>query len=248
MSTEELNLEFDIGYNNIAGASAPPIDAYEKSVYLTTAQQQLIKDYYDPLSNRKGKGFEGSEKRRNDLKQLIKDYKTITSITNSSNISSQAKYFVLPKDLFLIVNEQVKITSNDCHNNSIIEVKPTSYDEYNTQINNPFKRPDVNKAWRLDISNVDNNEVVEIISPFNITGSLEYRLRYLKQPKPIILGDLSVLYPLEDLTIDGQFTPSTSELDDSIHREILDRAIELAIRDYKVNDLQSKVQLDVRNE
>jgi len=248
MTVEEFGLEFDIGYNSIAGASAPPIDVYEKSVYLTTAQQQLVKNYYDPLSNRKGKGFEASEKRRNDLRQLIKDYKTTNSITDSSNISNQAKYFVLPTDLFLIVNEQVKITSNDCHNNSIIEVKPTSYDEYNTQINNPFKRPDTSKAWRLDISNVNSNQVVEIISPFNITGSLEYRLRYLKNPKPIILGDLTILYPLESLTIDGESLPLTSELDDSIHREILDRAIELAIRDYKVNDLQSKVQLDVRNE
>jgi len=248
MTVEEFGLEFDIGYNNIAGASAPPIDVYEKSVYLTTAQQQLIKDYYDPLSNRKGKGFEASEKRRNDLKQLIKDYKTTNSITDSSNISNQAKYFVLPTDLFLIVNEQVKIISNDCHNNSIIEVKPTSYDEYNTQINNPFKRPDTSKAWRLDISNVNSNQVVEIISPFNITGSLEYRLRYLKNPKPIILGDLTTLYPLESLTIDGESLPLTSELDDSIHREILDRAILLALRDYKSNELNSKLELNKLNE
>ena len=248
MTVEEFGLEFDIGYNNIAGASSPPIDVYEKSVYLTTAQQQLIKDYYDPLSNRKGKGFEASEKRRNDLRQLIKDYKTTNSITDSSNISNQAKYFVLPTDLFLIVNEQVKIISNDCHNNSVIEVKPTSYDEYNTQINNPFKRPDTSKAWRLDISNVNSNQVVEIISPFNITGSLEYRLRYLKNPKPIILGDLTTLYPLESLTIDGESLPLTSELDDSIHREILDRAILLALRDYKSNELNSKLELNKLNE
>lgn len=248
MTTEEFNFEFDIGYNNIAGASAPPIDIFEKSVYLTTAQEQIIKNHYDSTSNSKGRGFEGSEKRRNDLKQLIKDYKTTSFISNTSNISNQGKFYILPKDLFLIVNEQVQIISTDCYNGNVIDVKPVTYDEYNVQINNPFKRPDNTIAWRLDISNINNNEVVEIISPYNISNSLQYRLRYLKQPKPIILGDLDILYPLENLTINSENTTMTCELDESIHREILDRAIELALQDYKPQNLQSEIQLNTRNE
>lgn len=62
MTTTEFNDEFDIHYNSIAGQSAPNIDAYEKSVYLTKAQLELVKNYYDPTSNRKIRGFEASEK------------------------------------------------------------------------------------------------------------------------------------------------------------------------------------------
>ena len=247
MTVAEFNREFDIGYNSIAGASAPNLDIYEKSVYLTKAQLEIIKNHYDPTSNSKQKGFEGSEKRRIDLKQLIKDYKTTEQFVNSSNISNDAKFFNLPSDIFLIVNEQALIQSNDCYNGDIIEVKPITYDEYNKQVKNPFKQPSIKLAWRLDIQNINSNKVVEIIFPYN-QRTLQYRLRYIKYPKPIILDNLNILFPTEQLTIDGFFSISECELDSSIHREILDRAIELALRDYKPDDLQTKVQLDVRNE
>lgn len=245
MNVQELSREFDIGYNSIAGASAPPIDEYEKSLYLTKAQLEIVKNYYDALSNRKQKGFESTEKRRNDLKQLIKDYKNSASFVNSLGIHPNSKFYNIPSDTFLIINEKAKVLNSGCDLNKIINIKPISHDEFNIQVDNPFKRPDRNLAWRLDISNINNNKVVEIVSTF---GQLEYQMRYLKYPKPIILVNLATAFPLENLTIDGQIISSTCELDEEIHREILDRSIELAIRDYKVEDLESKVQLDVRNE
>ena len=150
--------------------------------------------------------------------------------------------------MFLIVNERVKINSSDCFNNTTVEVKPVTHDEFNKQIKNPFQTPDNSLAWRLDYSTINNNKVVEIISPYNVTGSLEYKLRYLKYPKPIILTDLSVAFPSEGLSIDGETAQSNCELNESLHREILDRAVELALRDYKPQNLESKIQLDMRNE
>ena len=58
MTTTEFKNEFNIHYNAIATQSAPSIDDYELSVYLTKAQLEVIKNYYDPASNRKLKGFE----------------------------------------------------------------------------------------------------------------------------------------------------------------------------------------------
>ena len=69
-----------------------------------------------------------------------------------------------------------------------------------------------------------------------------------KYPKPIILSDLNLLFPGENLTIDGLSGPVGCELDPEIHREIIDRAVELALRDYKPSNLESKIQLDQRNE
>lgn len=248
MTNLELNNEFDIHYNSIAGQSAPNLDVYEKSVFLTKAQEELIKNYYDAQSNRKQKGFEASEKRREDLKELIKNYIDSNSFDNSAKIHTSSRFFNIPEDVFLIINEQVEIKSEDCFNGNTIEIKPVTHDEFNKQIKNPFKTPDETLAWRLDYSSIDDSKVVEIISPYNITGSLIYKLRYLKYPEPIILSDLVISFPGENLSINGITGETNCKLNESLHREILDRAVELALRDYKPEGLESKIQLDMRNE
>lgn len=248
MTNLEMKNAFNVRYNAIASMSAPPIDDYELSLYLTKSQLELIKDYYDPNSNRKGKGFEGSEKRRVDLKELVKDYKTSISFTNPSAIHLSSRFFNIPNEVFLNVNENVRIISNDCLNNLVIDVKPVTHDEFNIQIKNPFKTPDGSVAWRLNTSSIADSQIVEIVSPYNVTGSLEYRLRYIKYPKPIIITDLNTAFPSDDLTIEGLFEETECELHTQIHDEIVDRAVELAMQDYKSEKLQSKIQLDTRNE
>ena len=248
MTLQEFNNEFDIHYNSIAGQSAPNLDAYEKSVFLTKAQLEIVKNYYNTNGNKYKTGFENSEKRRQDLEELIKDYQTSNSFTNSSKIHSTSRFFNIPEDVFLIIYEKAVINSEDCYNGDTAEVKPITHDEFNKQIKNPFKKPEKLTTWRLNFSKINNQNVVEIISPYNIEGSLTYQIRYIKYPKPIILQDLSQLFPGENLSIDGVTTSSNCELNEEIHREILDRAVELALRDYKPQNLESKIQLDMRNE
>ena len=248
MTNLEFRNQFDISYNAIASMSAPSIDDYELSVYLSKAQLELVKNYYDPLSNRKQKGFEATEKRRRDLNQLVKDYKTTDIISNDFNINSEAKFYIVPNDLFLIVNEKAKITSENCYNNKTLTIKPISYDEYDIQIDNPFEKPNEKIAWRLDLSNINGVKVVEIISPYNILGSLEYQIRYIKYPKPIIITNLNTTFPSDNLTIDGISAETPCELNTEICREILDRAVLLALADYKPQGLQVKAQMSQTNE
>jgi hypothetical protein len=248
MTTVEFSNEFDIHYNSIAGQSAPGIDAYEKSVFLTKAQLEIVKNYYDALSNRKQKGFESTEKRRVDLKELIKDYKTTASATSIRGIHPSSKFFELPLDAYLLINENVKVISEHCINDTIIEVKPVTHDEYNKQIKNPFKTPDNSVAWRLDISKTGAKDLVEIVSPYNLSDVLEYRLRYIKYPSPIVLVDLATEFAGETVSIDGVTALTQCELHESVHREIVDRAVEIALRDYKPEGLGTKIQTDVRNE
>lgn len=248
MTVQEFSNQFDILYNAIATQSAPGIDAYEKSVYLTKAQLEIIKNYYDPESNRKQKGFEASEKRRADLKELIKPYSTNIAIDNNTKLHPSSRFYPIPNDVFLIIQEQVLIKSQDCYNNILKKVKPVTHDEFQTQIDNPFKSPNHNVAWRLNVSKINNQKVVEIVSPYNVNGSLEYKIRYIKYPKPIIIENLNTVFPGEGLTVEGLNTVQECELDQEIHYEILDRAVQLALRDYKPQNLESKLQLDIRNE
>lgn len=244
MTTAEFKNEFNIHYNAIATQSAPSIDDYELSVYLTKAQLEVIKNYYDPASNRKLKGFENSEKRRVDLKELVKEFDTNTEITTTLGLTSDSKFYKIPDEVFLIIYESVKCSIRNCGEKEL-NVVPKTHDEFNIQYDNPFKRPNKNKIWRIDISKIGVDKVVELITPYTISN---YKLRYIRYPKPIIISNLTTTFPGEGLTINGFTGIQQCELDPEIHSEILDRAVELALRDYKPSNLESKIQLDTRNE
>jgi hypothetical protein len=175
MNIVEFSNEFDILYDNLATKGAPGIDQYEKSVYLTTAQLEIIKSYYDPKSNRKQVGFERSEKRRVDLKELIRNYKSNLPIDSTDNISPDSQFFRIPSDTFLIIQEQAILSSeNDCLDGKLSRVDPQTYDEYNIQKDNPFRQPDSNFIWRLDYySQQGGTKNVELISPYTIA---EYQI------------------------------------------------------------------------
>lgn len=244
MTVQEFKNEFNIHYNSIATQSAPSIDDYELSVFLTKAQLEIVKNYYTKEGNKYKKGFENTEKRRVDLKELIKTFTSNLIINSNINLSQNSKFFKIPDDVFLIVYESANIELNNCGIVSTY-VDPITHDDYNIQNSNPFKKPNKNKTWRLSVSKINNDNVVELINPFKIVN---YTLRYIKYPKPIIISNLDNTFPGENLKIDNISTLSECELNQSIHREILDRAVEIALRDYKPSNLESKIQLDTRNE
>ena len=53
MTAKEFSDQFDVGYNNITSNQAPGLSEYDKSVFLTKAQDELLKDYFNPESNPK---------------------------------------------------------------------------------------------------------------------------------------------------------------------------------------------------
>ncbi len=245
MTVTELKNEFNILYDGVASNSAPALDDYEISVFLTRAQEELVKNKAIALSDPKGQGFEGNSKRRNDLKNLIKDYKTTIIQTTTNKINDNGTVFIIPSDTMLILQEAVKITNTDCANQTqTVSVVPKTHDEYNVQINNPFKQPDETQVWRIDYNSIDSgNNIVELISKYPIT---EYRLRYLKYPQPIILSDLTTFS--EGLSINSLTSARTSELDDSVHIEIVKRAVEMAILSYRENNLSNEIEFNQRVE
>lgn len=246
MTVQEFKDQFNILYDGIASKGAPGLDDYEISVFLTLAQKELVKSKHNPKSNRLQEGFDQTSKRRVDLKNLLKDYKTSTTSNLNSNIEDNSKFFVIPKDVFLIEYEAAKLVDS-CGSSNIVEVVPKTLDEYNIQRSNPFKKPYKKKVWRLDYNDYETgNNVVELISDSDI---LEYRLRYIKKPNPIIITNLTMgEFAGENLSIDGETAPQTSQLDSSVHDEILDRAVELATLSYKENNLNNLVNLNQRNE
>lgn len=80
MTNSEFSNEFDVLYNSITSNQAPGLDEYEKSVFLTKAQDEIIKSYFNPRSNKTQEGFDGSEKRQIDFSMIMRStvYDTIS--------------------------------------------------------------------------------------------------------------------------------------------------------------------------
>lgn len=246
MTVQEFRNEFDILYDDIATKGAPGLDDYEVSIFLTYAQEELIKTKDTPKSNRLKEGFEQTEKRRVDLKNLIVDYKTDHQSSINKGISNNSKFFIIPTDVFLIKYEAAILDSSTCGDIEA-EVVPKTLDEYNKQKKNPFKKPSEEKVWRLDYNSTEPGQnIVELISDLNIK---QYNMRYLKRANPIILVDLTAgEFTDSGLTILGQTQQQTSELDPSVHSEIVRRAVELASVSYKENNLNNILQVYNRKE
>lgn len=252
MTTTEFSQEFDILYNNIKSQSAPGLDEYEKSVFLTKAQEEIVKNYFNPTSNKLQQGFDGSEKRQVDFAELIKSANITTSVPTPgtySSIDSRAQMFLLPTDVFIVTNEAV--TLNDSVEGTTYKavVIPLNYREYDRLMTKPYRNPVKRQVWRLMQANAatvapnGQSIVSEIISKTN-TSVTEYRIRYVKKPQPIVLESLAA----DGLSVNGITAKTECELNPIIHREILDRAVELAKVHYEAGDPASVIQVNTRNE
>lgn len=71
MTNLEFSAEFDVLYNNITSNQAPGLDEYEKSVFLTKAQDEILKAYFNPKGNKLFEGFDDSTRRQIDFSNLV---------------------------------------------------------------------------------------------------------------------------------------------------------------------------------
>ena len=85
MEPQEFSDQFDVLYNNIMSNAAPGLDEYEKSVFLTKAQDEVLKNYFNPKGNKYELGFDGNEKRQIDFSTLIRTIKIGFAIIHTGN-------------------------------------------------------------------------------------------------------------------------------------------------------------------
>lgn len=236
MELTEFRDQFDVLYNNITSNQAPGLDDYEKSVFLTRAQDDLLKSYFSPLGNKHYNGFDDVQRRQIDFSMIMK-----TVNLNGEGIGSLDRVkIIIPNDTYIIINEQVSVVrqvydTNDGPTNKTITlvVKPLSYVEYERVLSKPYKRPLKYQAWRIITDSIPNDldgRTCLVIASYN-DNIAQYNMRYVRRPKPIILSDLE-----DGFTIDGISEATNCELDPIIHDEIVQRAVELAKAAYVDQD------------
>lgn len=225
MTNQEFSNEFDILYNNIMSNIAPGLDEYEKSVFLTKAQEEVVMSIYRG-NNIFENSFEKNEEARRSISNLVKDY-TVTKQSSSGINSALAIYssiFNLPSDTWFIVYESVDYKDwlvPKCVQAKDVLIVPIRQDDYQKLKDNPFRGLSANRGFRIDIA----NNSVNIITKYPTNS---YYIRYIAKPDPIILSTLS-----NNLTIDGKSQETPCALNSLIHRPILERAVTLAIASYK---------------
>lgn len=225
MTVNEFSDEFDTLLNSYS--KAPPygkehklditLDEYEKSVFLTKAQEDIIIECYTG-KNLSRAAFEGNEEIRRYLNNLVKTAVLTEKLTNHVGLSKNSVFYRLPIDVWFITYESVTLKDEKlgCLNGKEALIVPVTQDEYYKITANPFRGASESRALRLDIG----DSISEIISDYNVD---RYLVRYLAAPKPIILVNLS------NTSINGISTRTECELNPAIHRAILERAVRLAI-------------------
>lgn len=219
MTTQEFSIEFDILYNNLASNAAPPLNEYEKSVFLTKAQSDIVLELYSGRNNL-GLSYESAEEVRKYLSVLN---------TKKEHFLTMANFLEYPTDILFRTRMEFQRDGM-----KPIPVILVSQDDIARISNNPFKNGDSNRR----IIAVETEGGINFISPLSLSGTLF--IYGIKKPNPIILDDILDL----KLTIDGTHVAKqddnettlsnsqTSELPEILHSAILDRAVLLAKQAY----------------
>lgn len=219
MTNKEFSDGFSTLLNSFGITPNITLDEYEKSTFLTDAQEQLIIDIYSGRNIIYGKSFEQTEEIRRYLSNLVETYETSTKVTGKLGLSQDSVFFEIPQDTWFITYEVafLKDSRLGCLDGIEASVVPLPQDDLYRAKDNPFRGPSKDRVLRLDIK----SDLAELISKYNVD---KYLMRYISQPTPIILVDLP-----DGLSINGVSTESECELNPVVHRAILERAVQLAI-------------------
>jgi len=262
MTANEMDFEFLLNFDKVASSGAPGYTEAERSSFLSIAQERYIKTHYHSLGNKYKKGFEHTEKRRTDLKELIRDYQVLTPSSDQDGINKNGTFYDLPEDYMWAIEEDIVTDVVECGESGIsrpltgfdlndylyavrIPVKPISHDEFIANKHNPFKKPYCDNlqgeglCWRLDFSREDlftNPQRHELITNgvFGITG---YHMRYIRKPNDIVIDNTS---PYTNMV--------NCELSDSTHREIIDIAVGIALENIQDPRFQTQALETNNNE
>lgn len=216
MTSQEMDKEFLILYDKITNFDAPGYTEQERSIFLTKGQQRTFFSLYNPLGNQFREGFEESEARRKDIRELVKGATLSTPSADQTEALPNGILFDLPEDCLYVISEEITTSSADsCKNAKRLKVKPITHDEYSINVKNPFKKPSITReAWRLDLSGGRNEIITD--GTFDVS---DYHLRYIKRLTPIIVGDN---------TVDGVTGPQDCLLDEIVHKRIIEEAVKIA--------------------
>jgi len=220
-SIKELHYQFTLNMDRVASLTNPDLNPLEIDILLNEAQLIFIKQRMG-INNSKKAGFETSQKRIDDLANLVVKYPLQPAIV-PEEVSPGLYEVDLTKTTFpyfFLVNAYALVQVNDnCERK--VPLKFTQHDDFNDTLRDPF-----NRGSRISIPyNYGRNTTNTGSSLFLYTTQVinSVAIEYIKYPSRVSLGSYTYL--------DGTIYPArTFETAEHTHLEILDIACQLAAR------------------
>lgn len=165
MTNEEFSNAFDTllnSYNNkvqfgdTSSRGDVNLDEYEKSLFLTQAQDALLKEYF---------GMEGrtisiddTSRRQMDFSNLIEVSKINlrgNTVTGATGIDDRSIFIKVPgtpdksKQVLFILNESIAVAGSPGSPKKQYQILPLSYTEYSRLMSRAYQFPLKRQCWRL---------------------------------------------------------------------------------------------------
>lgn len=210
MTATEMSLAFDRLYDNIMSNQAPGLNEYEKSCFLSEAQEALVSTLCEQ--------YETVEGMRDTLAPLLKTVTVQGSILEDGAITEYSYLFELPTDIWYkcwegAVLSDAELYCRGSHRRSV-EVVPCRHNDLARTVASPFRGPNERRVLRVDCG----DGLVELISKYEVDS---YTLRYVSKPSPIIIESLSST----ELTINGETDQKDCVLPEKLHMSIVEAAV-----------------------
>ena len=177
------------------------------------------------------------EKNRSILSAYICDKNIIGSSVVANTRGMDYQIFTFNDDCWKILTEYITTLYNPIG----FGIVPTTYDKLNNISSNPNRIPNGLKGYRLDVNSdplattAEKRDVKILFKKINTLDYItNYEVVYLATPSPFDLESNSI--------------PKTLTNNPFLTEKIINRACELASRDYKENSLQTQVQTNTRSE
>lgn len=240
MTVEEMSNEFDVQYD-VSSNSAPKLDDYEKSVFLTRGMYKLLNFAISDSIK------EGDSLTREIIIKLITSHETLDTLGESDTrkkLVSNAVFFARANDIHKVLFEQAKLQSSDPYlNGHTSQVIPVAYDRLHRILRNPFLGAQKDRVLRTDNGLEGSADIVQLIPPANATIQ-RYITQYVRKPYPIILKDLSTIEA--GLSIYGETLPysgstEATDVSEIVHNNIVKEAVILAVLAFQENSLSNNI-------
>lgn len=220
MTAAEMHTAFKFGLDKFDSLNYPNFLPAEIDLLLNQAQDNFIKQRYG-ITNTKRQSFEETQKRTEDIKNVVVRATIVPAANALDNINSYARFVTLPADHWIIIHELTGISYADCNGATVTDrayTRAIQHNDYTLLMNNPFEKPDEGTILRL----MENGRV-ELIPASNVTIT-NYYLTYIKKPR----------------RINNVSNPTVScELSDHTHQEIVNEAIKIALEGIEARRTQT---------
>lgn len=224
MTIAEMHMEFKYTADKVDSEAYPEFEPWEIDFFLKESEARIIKQRYGG-NNIYKTGFEESQKRIDDLKEIVisKFCETMVSPIYSAmdmnvyvaNLQSlyDDEARLVPSDVeymfYLKSNAQISLLNCD---SKWFQVALTQHDRITAIQSDPFNKPKPNKP----VIFFENGDVY--VWTANESDVTNFMITFIRKPLEMSLGTYDINKPVQDC-----------ELSEHLHKEIVQMAVKIAL-------------------